>query len=951
MNNGSFGRKDRSMARVIQGLLIVALLAVAPLTGTACGPKSAPPPPPAPAEAAITRTIPDEQALEIPASQPATDAVIVPTTQERPGTAPATQNTATTTPVTQPVAEEESDFPPVAPVAPNAALADRFAETAQDVLRRDVVTDASWRMARSLLEAARRLDPDQPRYARDLIEALLYLRATDDAIATLADYRQLVPEDQVAQVRQIDLYLGQLETADHRLKYLTRIIDTPSVPAAVRSAAAVRLHNLRHERAETSEAWTALDQALELNPLNLDALRLRIAELPTTQPAEGDAPMDVQRVKLLLAMLSANPVQPEVSEELARELAIAGLVDLALEQYQLSFGMYRAMAILPSQEAAVDFAAEFVMNDDLRSADALATELLNADPSNIEGWFLRMLIARSEGDQARLNTLKQQTAVALANHVQGLLREAGDESATTRPVEVPPAEGAIPADPLAAPADPLAAPPAPIVVGDVLPDPAAALQKIRQADRPELVDAFSVIASDVAWFLVYYAGQGGSDAQPWIDAIKNANPEITERITRLEGWSFLASGQKGEAEVKLSAIADRDPLAELGLIQLQSQGDAPANDALKARASALLNEYPVSLLGATLYQSLKPLGAKVTPSESSKETLAAYEKIPRDLLSIIDRPQQSYALRAEPLKVSHFFGEPVLVRVGVTNVGTVPLTLGPDGVVRPDLWFDAQFRGALKESFSGVAYDRIAGPLVLQPGEETQQIVKVNQGELRALLESNPMKSLQFTTSVMTNPTAAGAEGQISAGPAGQRVTMTRLVERMAMPIQQPAARQSLIGATATGTPTQKIAALELIATLIATLEHEPPPAPDSPAGAADAADPTPQIIRELREALRRATFETDPTVRAYAHYLTGRIAPPQQQAAVIERLAGGSAWQDRLLAGMLILQTQQEIPAIDALAESDPDPAVRHFMAALDDLSAVTTQAATTAPSTQPAQ
>lgn len=937
------------MVQLIQRLLIAVMFVGAPIAGIACAPKASPEP--------VRESAPVVQPTmpEAPATSPSTSPPAHGSTATQPTTAgsvePTTAEAASTAPTTPPVVEDAPPPAVVAPVTPNPALADRFSEVAQDVLRDPSVSEASWLMARSMLEAARRLNPDEPRYARDLIEAQLHFGDTDAAIATLSDYRQLAPEDQAAQVRQIDLFVRRFQTADRALEYLKRLVETPSIPAPVRSAAAVRLYSLRLERAESQEADAALDQALELNPQNLDAIRLRYASLPTTQPAEGAPSPAVRRLELLLAMLSANPVQPVVAEDMARELADAGLVPQALEQYQLAFNLYRATSVLPSQEAAVDYAAQFFLNDDTRSADTLAAQLLEAVPTNTEAWFLRMLLARADNDAARLAALQQQAGIVLGNRVSEILKEAGDASATTQPVTVPPAAGATTnADPLAAPADPLAAPAAPAPTERAaLPDPAAALQRVQESNRPELLDAFALAASEIAWFQIFYE-QRGDEAKAWIDAFKAARPEFTEIATRLEGWSFFVNGQHGEAQVKLSAVADRDPLAELGLIQLEAQAkDAAAAPALKERASKLLNEHPVSLLGATLYEALKPLGVKVTPGEAGKELQAALEKAPRDTMAILDRPQQFYALRAEPVKSTYMYGEPVLLRIGLQNVGKVPLTIGADGVIRSDLWFDAQFRGAMKDIFNGVAYDQIAGPLVLQPGEGTSQIVKVNQGALRAALESNPSASIQFMASVITNPSSAGAEGQVAAGPAGQRVTMSRLAERTGMPVQQPVARQNLLGAAEQGTPSQKVLALDLIATLIVKLQKEPPAPPAEDAAAP--VDSVPQMMSELREGLRKATYDTDENVRAWATFLTGYLSSPEEQAAAVQRLAGGSTWQERLLAGLLVQATRQGQAAIQPLAESDPDEAVRRYVTGLQDRLAAATTQPISAPAVEPGQ
>ena len=763
------------MVQPIQRSLMLAVAAGMPLMGLACASKSKAPAtePPVVQPADSIKSKPDKP--ETPTSRPASKPVVVPTTAESASTAPATER-----------AVEARKRPPVAPVAANSALADRLSEVAQDALRDPSVSEGSWMIARSMLQAARRFNPDEPRYARDLIEAELHMGDTAAASKTLYDYRLLAPTIRRRRFGRSTCTSARCRPLTPRLTYLTRIVNESSIPKPVRSASAIRLYNLHLERAESQAADEALAKSLELNPLNLDVLRLKYASIATSQPAAEDAPIEVQRLRLLLEMLKANPVQPMVAEDIAAILASAGLVQPALGQYQLAFALYRATSQPPSQESAVDYAAQFFLNDDTKSADALAEQLLGVDSTNMEAWFLRLLLARADGDTSRLAQLRAQAGIALNNRLSDILKESGDTTATTQPVTVPPAAGASlggapPAnDPLAAPAPPPTVSTQPVA----WPDPAAVLQKVQAANRPELTGALSVAINDIAWFQIFFEQRGGAEVQPWIDAFKTLNPDQTEVVNRMEGWAFLSAGQNAEAQVKLSAVADRDPLAAAGLLQLESKSaDENAKAGIKDRAKALLKDHPVSLLGATLYELLKKHGARVTESDVAKQLQTELDKAPRDALGMLDRPQDSYSIRLEPLRATQFYGEPVLVRVNIQNIGKMPITVGDDGVLRSDLWFDAQFRGAMRDSLSGIAYDRIVGPLVLDPGQGTSQVVKVNQGKLRATLENNPISSMQFMISVITNPSSGGEGGEVTPGPAGQRTTMVRITECAGMPI------------------------------------------------------------------------------------------------------------------------------------------------------------------------
>ena len=73
-------------------------------------------------------------------------------------------------------------------------------------------------------------------------------------------------------------------------------------------------------------------------------------------------------------------------------------------------------------------------------------------------------------------------------------------------------------------------------------------------------------------------------------------------MARLQGWSFLVDGKDDEARVKLSAVADRDPLAALGMIQLDKDKPAATTD---AAAKKLLTENASGMMGALLMEALR----------------------------------------------------------------------------------------------------------------------------------------------------------------------------------------------------------------------------------------------------------------------------------------------------------------------------------------------------------
>ena len=75
------------------------------------------------------------------------------------------------------------------------------------------------------------------------------------------------------QLIPVGIFLGRMETADQKDAYLRTLISKQSLSKDIRSYAAVRLAKVLMERSETSAARTMIGQAIDLNPLNLEALR------------------------------------------------------------------------------------------------------------------------------------------------------------------------------------------------------------------------------------------------------------------------------------------------------------------------------------------------------------------------------------------------------------------------------------------------------------------------------------------------------------------------------------------------------------------------------------------------------------------------------------------------------------------------------------------------------
>jgi tetratricopeptide (TPR) repeat protein len=854
---------------------------------------------------------PQPEAQQQPASQQ-------PGSKQPPSTKPA--------PATQPSAGIDAAAEPHASFM-EPMLAERLAEVAQYRLRERVVTEPMWRQAAALLEAATRISPAEPRFHRLLIEARLKMGDNDGAIKALSNYRKADPGDQVAQVQLIDLYAGRMQTADARLEYLRDILARSTVAPAVRSHVAAVCVPLLMERSR-DEAMAMLDESLRLNPLNLDALRLRYGMMDANTPP-------AQRCAVLLSLLRSNPAQPDVIDELADLLSRVGLARDAIEWYSVALRLYPRLGRDYPEGFVSDVGTVLLAQGQNESLETLVSSYLKARPDDAEAWFVKLLKEKTAGGNGTPQALENARA-ALSQHWAAV----ADRIAGKEPQPAPGAAAGADAGPGGGAAQPGAG-----GIGDLgaagaapqpaqpVPDPADAVRRLKAGEAADLKAAFVNAVSDLAWLELYFAEKPDAAAK-WVNALKEVLPPDSVTIARLVGWLDLLQNRPDDARAKLSAIADQDPLAALGTIRLagpDAQAQAQADD----RAAKLMADYPHGLIAAIIRTDLRGRGNVKPPVQpGSADVSAELAKFPKDWMEILNQPTAYYKVSADVPKVAHRFGEPLMGQVRISNVTDYDLTVGEGGVLRPDLWFDAKLGGLANQAFPGVAYDRISRYLVLPGRTGFYQTVRIDQGPLGQALASNPSVSTQVLASVVTNPVPVG-EG-VGPGPGGMRVAFKAL-SRAGFPLSQPSQRKRVLTALESGTPAEKIRNLDLVTAYVQLLS-----------ATKDADEATRAAGVEFANALSRGRDDATPVVAAYATYLSGRLVAPEKRGDFVERLVNNNNWPARLM-GLVVavgMTPEKQAAVMEKLAKDDADPLIKSFAAATADF---LRNPPSTQPTTQP--
>lgn len=768
-------------------------------------------------------------------------------------------------------------------------LSENLAQLAQVGVSTRAITSETLRQSIALLKAALRLNPDEPRFARLLAEAALQAGDTDAAIEAYKTIARLDPNDRVAYIRLIDLHCGKMQTADARLKYLVGdgetkgLYNADSISAEVRAHAALLAAGIYFERAQTSEAMRLLEESLRLFPLYPEALKLK-------WELTGASGTPRERVALLLTMLRSNPAQPGVMVRIGAELADVGMLDAATQWYGAGINLAQRVGRGIGNEDFDAYAALLVINNQSAGAEQFSRQLLKADPRDVDAAFAALLAARRSGDADKLTQAREDAETALLGRAQLIHQqlEGGDPAATQPSGEV---------------------------------NVAADIKKLQEIGDPQLTAAYASTLADLAWLYVYFNEQPAG-AEKVLASLRQLLPADSITLTRLEGWIYLGSGRPQEARVKLSAVADRDPLAQLGMILLMDN-DPPSKDRAVTEARQLMSENSSGVLGAIIHDALRDKKPKLAAGEQpplSPEALdvkAELEAFPKEWLNFIDRPHDFYILRGDPLKVSHAYGEPIIARVTVQNIGKYDITIGPEGAIRPDVWFDVVLRGIQQGGYLGVAFDRLTRHVVLKPRQSIVQDVRVDQGQLPAALQQSAAVAIPLFFSLFDNPLTLPTG--IAPGPGGQRQQFMRPVNRSGVPFNE----QSIVLAineVQNGLPEAKLRAIELLFWFGMKLSQQQDPALKNRAG-------------EILALLRRTGNDPNPRVRAWTNYLLARVVEPDSRRKIVEAMLEDSAWESRLLAGWIIAGTPDVAEwkrVAGPLAQNDPDPLVKEFCAAL---------------------
>lgn len=842
---------------------------------------------------------------------------------------------------------------------PKPALAWRLDEVSSANLGPDQ-PEAAWKRSAALLKAAADLDPREPRFQRLRALALMHVGDTDGAIDALVKYRASPAGagDCVVQAQLIDLYASRQQTLDAKLSYLESLLDNAHIPVEVRAHAAVQCIILLAQKSPQQAADMA-KRAVALYPLP-EATRQYYERVARQQPVK-------ERVAALLTVLKADLNQPLYIAELARILASNALTDESLHWFDLAV---QAVALSgPDRppyfhDLLTDFGSELIIGGHDNVADTLAGQMIDADPLDADAWFLKLTVGKASGEEVTFGQTMELARNALVKRWNAL----SDEIVNGRP-----SAGVAPG-PKAGAGEQQAARPA---------EPGPVIQKIKADKDPREMEAYANVVGDLAWFELYYPKQPQPDSfRQWIDALQEMLPADSPRLLRLQGWAALDAGQPQQARQILSKLADRDVLAALGVFRADEAEHKPADP---EQRRALLESHRIGLDAAMVWAALRPGGgsgsatqpaasdsgtvqlaagqpastqpARTRPSGASPTTQPAaadlatlLNQFPKPLLLVLDprTARRVYSLSAEPLSTTVPYGDPMLARLTITNRSDCDLTIGAGAFLRPSIWIDAHTTGLDNRSFPGTAFDQITGQIVLRPGASLSQVARVDENELRQMLDLSPAAATRVGADAILNPAVAppvageqsGGKPAALPGTGGLMATFSRTFVYAGLPLTTPTGKKQFDALVASTNPLDRLAAADLLAGYVRLASR-----PDT--------DPLiRQPLQQYLQSLAGLRQDPSPPVSTWATYLLATVlSGGDQKDRVVTEMSGSKDATMRLLslfAGSGVPPAHR-LELAQGLAKDDPDPTVKAAAAATVELISQAATQPTTEPATQP--
>lgn len=623
--------------------------------------------------------------------------------------------------VSAPRAEEMALAPAV---TPDQLLADQYVLLANQALSGESTPQpGQFTQAAVLLDAATALSPDDAELWRFRANVAKQLGQVDVELAALTQYCRLVPNDDAALWRLIQLKLNgkSLQTVEQRALLVQRMLDASQgdgLTPALRSRLAAYLAAAAREAGDEATFASRLKQALRLDETNRAAARMLFDWVNDHASCTA-----IQRDAALLAMLRAAPTDAALRRVLAERLLGEGAYEQAVKQFEA-----------------------------MRMFERHQTDLLD-----------RLLLARA-WSSALAASGKVDEAVALLDHMDQSLKAIKATAARTGsdvsgvPDNLPEDIGLIYV--------------AMLDFADRQSDGNAAFSKLRVALRQRGETGDQNAAADMAWAALLL----NRNVELVPDLLVEAAEAPPAVLQRLAAWKALRDGDLGDARHRLEPLATTDPFSAYGMaLSYRNSDKARQIEWLRRVASAA----PGTLAGVLAAMDLHKLQQAVpAPGVAGHATLTNLSRWPKRL----SEPDPEHAtwtvvdLSVDYEAVNYL--DPVIATISLRNAAQYDMAIADHGSLPSNvgIFITPRRNGKALGVMPPLVFDA-SRRLRLGDRESVRWTVRLDRGLLGSMLTTLPAESISFGVVLVADPWVT-ADGAVATGPTGSIDTLHAITRR-----------------------------------------------------------------------------------------------------------------------------------------------------------------------------
>ncbi len=611
---------------------------------------------------------------------------------------------------------------------------------------------SDYELAYRVLAFAAALDPDDLELRHKMVAAAWGTTSEDMLVEASRKIIELDPHDSVAQLRVITSLISRQQTAEDRLDAYDRFLGRAgeNLDPAVRSRLALDAALLARELGDEQGFVRRLSLSTSLDMTHKEA-----ATLAASFHAERrDVP--AEQFEMLVNLLYADPLDPNVHDTLARLLAQEGVYTqgrrfatdasiirrrsgsggIEVAERDLIFlwhaaGPQRVLDALndelASQRSQVAVNLAVARAAEMPVLDMTAPEEVRLDPTLDR---LRILAAASVGDTQSLEAALTDLSAGAEITVRRLVSAAQST------------------------------------------DPQAKVQAIQ-----EISTLFNIIH-----FVRMLVGTNAEESAAAFQNFSSIAPEVRTAISGLVPWITLRLGRPDAAREQAVAIASPSGRTLLEAEIALFEGDESEAVRLYLEVARMA---PITPIGCWAHAKLDQLGASdrlLTPDGERMREFAArvdpfIDKVSIDTLEFM-------AIRVEALKTTINATDRTTLRIRIQNVAPIPLGLGSARpissrmLVQPKLDTETgHFRGDPQPLVLDL--DR---RLRLMPLETLEVEIDADSPYTQWLLDINAGATMRQRWRLLQGFRSAGEQGAMLPGPLCLSAETPRSVVRLAMP-------------------------------------------------------------------------------------------------------------------------------------------------------------------------